>query len=340
MAHNLMERNGKHGMFCVGNRESAWHLLGQRTPDAQTWAQAMELADLNWSVEKKQLYGRNPLGNVVAVDAYGIFRSDDGAFLGSVGARYNPIQNREAFQFVDTLLESINGANYDSAGALGNGERIWCSAKVPFDFEVVSGDKLETYLMFITAHDGSTAAVCNLSTTRPVCQNTVNAALKNSSGFVRVKHTRSAQERMARAADLMQGLGSDVQALQNKLRRLSDVRMTRESLVSVLDRLFPKPKDEKANQTRRENTMAEVLALYESNDKNAFPEIRGTAYNLLNAVTEYADHFRTSRGGGEDESAVSVARATSAMFGSADTLKTQALELLLEESNSLPLVMA
>jgi phage/plasmid-like protein (TIGR03299 family) len=337
MAHNLMERNGKTAMFCVGDRDAAWHRLGQRTPNAVTWREAMELADLNWTVSKVQLFGgidgqRNP------VDAYGIFREDDGKFLGSVGARYTPIQNHQHFRQLDTIVESIDGAHYDSAGALGNGEVIWCSAKVPFDFEVVAGDALQTYLLGTTAHDGSRSSITKLTTTRVVCQNTLNSALENAGECLRVKHTRTAPERMIRQAELMRGIGSNVTALQTKLRRLADVRLTREAMVSVLDRLFPKAKDEKANQTRRENMLTEVLGLYESNDGNAFPQVRGTAYNLLNAITEYSDHFRTSRGGGETEQEVATARASSAMFGSGDSLKTDALELLLEESNSLPLM--
>ena len=60
---------------------------------------------------------------------------------------------------------------------------------------------------------------------------------------------------------------------------------------TVLDRLFPGKKDENGkSSTRNDNILADVLRCYESNDRNQFPEQRGTAYNLLNAVTEYTDH--------------------------------------------------
>jgi len=173
MAHNLMTRNGSTAMFCTGDRDAAWHKLGQRTPNAVTWQEAMRLADLSWPVSKQVLFDSNGK----PVSAWGIFREDDSAFLGAVGERYTPIQNKDAFEFVDVLMEATNGAHYDSAGALGNGERIWCSAKVPFDFEPVPGDKTETYLMFTTSHDGSASAVCKLTTVRVVCQNTLSQAI-------------------------------------------------------------------------------------------------------------------------------------------------------------------
>lgn len=333
MAHNIMERNGTHAMFCTGTQAAAWHKLGQRTPGAVTWQEAIKLADLDWRVSKHQLMGGLPGTTLQEVAAWGIFREDDGAFLGAVGDRYTAIQNKDAFEFVDILMEATDGAHYDSAGALGNGETIWCSAKIPFDFEVVAGDKSETYLMFTTAHDGSRSAMCKLTTVRTVCQNTLQQAIGGAGEFVRVKHTRNAQERMVKAADLMKGIGANVESLKTKLQRLAQVKMTRESMQSILDRIFPQPKDKEANTTRRENILGDVLRLYESNDRNAFPEIRGTGYNLLNAVTEYTDHQRSAKNHGGN---ILLARADSSTFGSGAMLKENALEIILEEAAKLP----
>jgi hypothetical protein len=125
-------------------------------------------------------------------------------------------------------------------------------------------------------------------------------------------------------------------SVEEKLNFLATRRVTREAMETVLDRLFPKPKSEdgteKESSTRRKNVLADVLAMYESNDGNAFPEQRGTAYNLLNAVIEYTDHTRSSRGGNGD------GRAESAMFGSGERLKAQAMDVILENANGMPAV--
>jgi len=327
MAHNLATVNGQVSMWMQGKKEDAWHLLGQRTDTAQTWESASDLAGLSYPVEKQQLFD----GAGRPVEAWGIFRTDNMDMLGSVGSGYTPFQNRNAFKTVDILMEAENGAHYDSAGALGKGEVIWCSAKVPCDFEVVPGDRVNTFLMFSTAHDGSRSSICKITATQVVCANTLQAALSNAGEFFRVKHTKNAEERIMRAADLMKGVGNNVTALKEKLQKLAAVKMTRESMVSILDRLFPKPKNEDACTTRRDNILADVLRLYESNNGNAFPTVRGSAYNLLNAVTEYTDHVRSAKGDN-----MTKARATSAMFGSGATLKENALEIILEASNSLP----
>lgn len=108
-------------------------------------------------------------------------------------------------------------------------------------------------------------------------------------------------------------------------------------MTAVMDRLFPKPEGKDQNTTRRENILADVLSLYESNDNNAFPSIRGTAYNLLNAVTEYTDHYRTARITDAREGySVDQARAENAVVGTGERLKTQALEVILESTAGAP----
>ena len=51
---------------------------------------------------------------------------------------------------------------------------------------------------------------------------------------------------------------------------------------------------------------------------SAMPHVKGTAYGLLNAVTEYVDHQR----GGD------ATRLSSAWFGSGEGLKNEAFALL------------
>jgi len=202
MAHNIYNDGTKDCMFVVGKREDAWHMLGQRCDSAVTWEQAVTLAGLDWTVSKQQNYCRQlptpdaPQGKVVPTDSYTIVRSSDNAQLGTVGPDFTVKQNSECFRFVDTLLEANGGAHYDSAGALGNGSKIWCAVRVPkADINPVPGDSHESYLVFATAHDGSMAHTVKLTTVRVVCQNTLNSALSGEGAIFRVKHTQAADVR-------------------------------------------------------------------------------------------------------------------------------------------------
>lgn len=334
MAHDIYNDGTKDCMFVIGEREDAWHGLGQRCANAPSWQEAIKLAGLDWTVSKVQNYAMAPnTHKAVPVDSFSIFRDSDHKQIGTVGAGFTLMQNKDCFQFVDCLLEANGGSHYDSAGALGNGATIWCSVRVPKADISVGSDKHASYLLFSTAHDGSMAHTVKLSTVRVVCRNTLNSALRQAGAMVRVKHTANGQARLERAKDLMQSVTIDAKKLEEKLGLLAQRKMTRESFVNVLNKLFPKPKEENANTTRRDNVLSEVIGLYANNDKDAFPEFKGTAYNMLNAVTEYVDHFRNARiTNNRAGMTLAQARSENAVIGSGDILKNKALAVIDEET--------
>lgn len=326
MAHNIATINGSHAVF-TGRNNPAWHKLGTTIQGVATWKDAMQLAGLDWQVEKRVLFDN--AGN--EVPAWGIFRNTDNVFLGVVGERYQTIQNEQAFEFVDALIGS-NEAHYDSAGALGNGEVIFCSAYLPSaGFEVVEGDAHQTYLLFKTSHDGSLSAVCKLTDVRVVCQNTLTQALSIRGNDMKIKHTRNAQERMNMAKSLILSGRKTAELIREKMRMLTTKKVTREAMENILKRLFPTDENG-ALHTKTKNSIADLLGFYESNDNNAFPQVRGTAYNLLNACTEYADKARPTRGNSD----VMAARAESALFGSGEKFKTDSLEVIMKEAATMP----
>lgn len=320
MAHNINTYVG---------RQAAWHKLGMVTDRYLTSEELLLHAGLDYTPEKRQLEWAG-----VPVEAWGVFRPDNDAFLGPVGKDYTIVNHAEGFKMTDSLIASRDGAHYETAGCLGKGEVVWGLADLNMSFEVgKSGDKSESYLLFTTSYDGSHAHQYRITSTRVVCQNTLNVALsaKSASQF-RVKHTKNAQARINDAHAALESIGADVQTVADKLNYLSTRRITKEGLVDIMDRLFPAQKDdkgEKRDTPKRNQILADVLERFEYNDGNQFPEFRGTAYNLLNGVTEYADHFRSTRG---------TDRVESAMFGSGDKLKTQAMEVIMMAANGMPVV--
>lgn len=307
-------------------RVPAWHRLGQVImKDAVTWEEAMNEALLDWTVSKVQL--AHPLREGAMVDAWGIFRDDTQEFLGVTGKDYRPLQNEYAFEFVDAILEAAGEAHYVTAGALGQGEKIWCLAQIGSGFEVVPGDKHETYLLFTTSHDRSQAATCKVVTTRVVCQNTLSMALGEQGAFLKIRHTSNMDRKMEQAKKLVTGATMQVQDIEDKLRTLATRRLSQDSYMTIMTRLFGDAETGMMTKMALDR-ITEVTTLFDKNDgKEGFKEVYGTAYGLLNAITEHTDHFRQTFVGTErnDE-----ARASSALFNSGAKLKEQALEVILE----------
>jgi phage/plasmid-like protein (TIGR03299 family) len=155
MAHNINynEQAEKHSFFSV--KEKAWHNLGQIIEDYPTSAEAIRHADLDYEVEKRKLFTPALEGTTIEVPNYfSTIRTDNHTVLGVVGKDYQIVQNRDAFSFFDSIVGG-DGILYETAGALGNGERIFITAKLPGYIRVGKDDLIEKYLFLTTSHDGS-----------------------------------------------------------------------------------------------------------------------------------------------------------------------------------------
>ncbi|MEP7319015.1 MAG: DUF932 domain-containing protein, partial [Panacibacter sp.] len=212
MAHNLNfnEQTGKHSFFSV--KEKAWHGLGQIVEQYPTSAEALKFAGLDYTVEKRKLFtydNENNIANgdieikipeVEVPDFYATLRTDTEQVLGVVGKDYEVLQNTDAFSFFDAIVGG-DGIQYETAGALGKGERIFITAKLPSYIKVGNDDLIEQYLFLTTSHDGGSITAA-FTPVRIVCNNTLNAALRNHSNAFKIRHTANAKERLEEAHKL------------------------------------------------------------------------------------------------------------------------------------------
>ncbi|HEY9340845.1 MAG TPA: DUF932 domain-containing protein [Hanamia sp.] len=132
----------------------------------------------------------------------GINRTDTETVLGVVGKDYEVVQNIDAFSFFDAIVGG-DGIFYETAGALGKGERIFITAKLPDYIKVGNDDLIEQYLFLTTSHDGSGSITAAFTPVRIVCNNTLNAALCKKSNAIKIRHTANAKERLEEAHKLM-----------------------------------------------------------------------------------------------------------------------------------------
>ena len=195
-------------MFSV--RETPWHGLGRIVMDAPASREALELADLDWQVESRNIYS----GTGAMIPGYRAnVRSTDDAVLGVVSDRYRIVQNEEAFQFTDDLLGE--GVTYETAGSLQGGKKVWMLAKLPEKY-IIAGDEVTPYLVFFNSHDGSSGVKVAMTPVRVVCQNTLNLALgtaKRSEKNV-TPESRILSEKAQQSTQLAEEVGA---YLQNNL---------------------------------------------------------------------------------------------------------------------------
>ena len=312
-------------------REKAWHNLGTITAEAQTAQQALEIAQLNWEVEFAPIYAQvltnDGVQQVEVPNRRATVRNHAKkgvGVLGVVGNRYTILQNKEAFDFCNAIVDE-SGAHFETAGSLNNGASVFLTMKLPNDLLVGGHDLIENYIMVTNSHDGSSPVTVCVSPIRAVCANTVAMALANAVTTYKVRHTTSvngkvqdAREALAMSWRYIEEFGSQADALMN-------IEMSNAEFGNYLDRMWKKPVLADAEEASRaltlwENRRDEVLDLWTAQTQDG---IRNTAWGAYNTVVEYLDWFAPVRGKGSKLEM----RSERTLDGSLTNQKNRAFEL-------------
>ena len=316
MAHNINEANGKHSFFSVN--EKAWHGLGQIVDQYPTSAEAIKYAGLDYEVIKSPLFtwqrdetvgdnGEIIEGSQMPVPHhFATVRTDNHAVLGVVGKDYEIVQNVNAFEFFDAIVGGGDGILYETAGALGKGERIFITAKLPGYLRVGKQDMIEQYLLLTTSHDGFGSITAAFTPVRVVCQNTLNAAMRNHSNSIKIRHTASANDRLKQAHKLMgisSNLGSELEGLLNnwahikitdkEVKRLIQIAMSPNK--EVLKNLAQGKVEELS--TTYTNIVDNVYEYALGSPTQQMETTAGTIFGAYNAITGYFQNVRTFKDG-------------------------------------------
>lgn len=304
MGHNLNfnSRTGRYSFFSV--QEKAWHGLGQVVQDYPTSAEAIKFAGLDYDIAKLPNTHILPSGNrIVSDSSFFTYRTDNETVLGhSVGKDYHIVQNHEAFSFFDAIVGGDSGILYETAGALGNGERIFITAKLPDYIRVGNGDDVtEKYIFLTTSHDGTGSITAAFTPIRIVCQNTLNASLNNMSNVVRIRHTSGAKQRLEEAHRVM-GIANK---LSNELEQIfnhwTTIRITDEQVKKLIQlALCPnketlthiKNGNEDEMSTVFKNVVNDAFSYAMLSDTQQMETTKGTVFGAYNAVTGYYQNVR------------------------------------------------
>lgn len=335
MAHNLNynEKTEKYSFFSV--KEKAWHGLGQIVLDYPTSAEAIRFAGLDYKVEKRKLFtydNENKNGNpdtdiiipeIEVPNYFATVRAGSEQVLGVVGKDYEVVQNEDAFSFFDAIVGGSDGIQYETAGALGKGERIFIIAKLPDYIKVGRDDLIEQYLFLTTSHDGFGSIMAAFTPVRVVCQNTLNAAFKNCSNAVKIRHTSNAKERLEQAHKVMGITYKLSEYLDTAFNQWSMVRITDKQVRKLIQLAMVPNKEVLQNlKTGKDDELSTAYknmcdAVYEyglTSPTQQTETTKGTVFGAYNSITGYFQNVRSYKD--------SEAKLKSLLFGGTAQLRT------------------
>lgn len=301
-------------------RIAPWRNLTTAFKEGTTLREAIEQVGLDYEVGFSDLTIVNS-GEKVP-DRRATVRKDTGAYLSVVGSRYNIVQNRDAFSFLEDVVDSGDlrpiGGGYFRGGA-----RPWIQARLPEDV-VIAGDKHIPFIFCANSHDGGLPVTVALSAIRVVCENTFAANVHAPRRFV-IRHLASAEGRIGEARRVLEISTKYFEEYAEKMNRLADIPIDEEEFRTVVNDLFKMPDPNHSTEEQREavgRKRAQLLAVY--NESPLVP--RGTKYGAMTAITEWADHWRNGFKG--DERQRSEHRSEWILLGDGVDFKDKAFALV------------
>jgi phage/plasmid-like protein (TIGR03299 family) len=308
MAHNLNFNKGQYSFFTV--KEKAWHGLGKVVQNAPTAAEAIKLAALDYTVELQEVKTNQ---GIIIPNCFAPVRTDTNVPFGVVGSLYNVLQNREAFTFFDSIVGE-GAAIYETAGALGEGETVFITAKLPESIRVGRDDLIDQYLFLTNNHSGEEQVTAAFTPVRIVCNNTLNAALKNCSMKVKIRHNARMQDKLKEAHKLMGIVANASKKFEKVFNIMARTPIVDQQLKHLIFETFAKPEhynklglNEKVD--RFERLISDVYAYAQLSDTQQTETTRGTVFGAYNAVTGYLNNVRKPRKNGSRDPQEGVLRS-------------------------------
>lgn len=297
-----------------------WHGLGNHLTENQPIEVWAKQAGMDWNIREAPVrFVAEHDANISSIHTFPenkvLFRSDTNAPLSVVSQRYQVVQPRSILEFYRDLSE-VSGFELETAGVLKGGRKIWALAKTGQSTALRGKDVTNGYVLLATACDGTLATTAQFTSIRVVCNNTLAVALASGAGAVKVPHSTSFDPEAVKKQ-----LGISVSSWDEfmyRMKMLSELKVKSVEAERYFLRVFTDHSSKAMGQTN-ERAMAKALTLFDGQGKGAdLDSAKGTAFGLLNAVTEFVDHERRARSVDH--------RLESAWFGQGAAIKQKALE--------------
>lgn len=338
MAHEIETTDN---LFSV--RSMPWHGLGTVLEGYPTRVEAQKIA-LPWEPVTEPIYRRVPTFDAQGNPAVeyrevpgqkAVVRDDNGADLGVVGEGYEPVTNTELFDIGEAIQGEGADVRFETAGSLRGGRKVWLLLRLNEPI-VVPGDPngaTVAYYALQNSHDGSGSLRGQGVNTRIVCANTSSwadmEAARSGMEFT-FRHTKSVRDRIEDAKAALAGWRTSVDEWLLIQEHLVGVKVTREQQEAFVEAFCPAPAAKIVSprvMTNIENARASMWDILNGETSEG---VAATAYGLVQASVEYAQHYRRSQG--SDERARIENKFTRSMLTKSD-LTRQAMRIVREVAN-------
>ncbi len=338
MTANLVsDLNGEVQFAYNKNRGNTWHTLGTPVEEDLDLVAMMEVAGLNRSITKQDLFIMTSAG-ITKCETHqavvlGATDRDRERIVGVNSPKYGIHEPADVFAYGEAIAE-VSGACWDTMGLLAEGSRFFGFLRQePFILDPNGiADKHERGIVVASSFDGTSNSVGFATMVRAVCANTVAAGMAAGERMFAIKHTRFSADRLKAAIVITESAEDYLKAFSEQATKLLAVNDNGKLLRRTLDVLYPLPEVDGRAKTLATSKRGQITDIYASD--TCAGAVGHNGWAVYNAVTEYLDHQAQIRLEGDEGTAKEKARelrkAERALFGEQDALKLKVADIILE----------
>ncbi|MDQ3097260.1 MAG: DUF945 domain-containing protein, partial [Chloroflexota bacterium] len=189
----------------------------------------------------------------------------------------------------------------ETAGALYDGQRTFWAVRLPGETVVTKraawlggqDDVVAQYLTVANGHDGTMGFHALVSPVRVVCSNTLALAFSGAKARVSLRHVGNARDRVTLATQVLAIASASFAQAGEVWSAAAARKVTADEVAAFLAAVLPMPakgEDGAAPSERAVANVEEARAIVGRDYTHGVGAAPGTAWGLLNAVSEYATH--------------------------------------------------
>ena len=303
--------------------------VGRPIQGATNLEEAIVQAGLDYEVQKLPVFFNPRIGKTPKMtkvpDRFVVYRTDNHTPMGVVGKKYEILQNREAFNFLDSLI--AGGAMFETAGTYGlNGAKSFIS--ISTQKIKVLDDDIQPYIVLTNSFDGTGTVKVSFSPIRVFCSNTLALISKKVKSLhlnsLSVRHTKSMAIAMEQGKEILFQNTQYLETLKSISELLAVTPFSEEAFKKMCEVFYPIDN----NQTKKAVTMntemlEELFRAYKQDDLGNFS---GSAYRAFQAISDFESH-KTSQRSTDRENERGLVMAVNGM-----PILTQALEYIMDQT--------
>lgn len=269
-------------------RRAVWEYKNTSVVEGSTSVQeALEKSGMDWLVEQETLI--NPRTGVQTPYKLNL-RNDTNDVLGIVGSKYTPVQNIEAFNFLDELTPL--GITFERVGMTDKGNRMWMCVKL--NEAKILGDQVDSYVILTNSHDGSGSLKVTTTPMRLACHNCLSWVFKRHSARAQsLRHSPNVQGKMKEAQEVMGIASQYMAALEAEAEELSKIKVAPKDFAILSEQLFPITEEDTLRTIDKQEQARYFLK--QAYNEDDLGNHRGTGYGVMNAIADYEQHRASMR---------------------------------------------